>query len=261
MTPLGVGGGAGQAAFAAALLDPERPGPAGLRTWNGSDPATRLAVHRNNVIGSLIGALADTFPVTQELVGEPFFRAMAGVFVRAEPPRTRILAHYGAGFADFIARFEPAASLPYLPDVARLEVARVRAFHAADADPVTDDAVARALEQADRADTLRLALHPSVSVLSSDFAMVSLWAAHQGDGDLAAIDVDRGEHALVLRQQLEVLVLDVRPGAAAFVHVLGSGLPVAGAASAALAADAGFDLVATLALCLKHGAITSIELP
>ncbi len=84
-----------QATFAAALLTPELPSPAGLRVWNGSDPAARLAVYRNNVVSSLIDAVADSFPVTQELVGEEFFRAMAAVFVRAHPPRSKVLTHYG----------------------------------------------------------------------------------------------------------------------------------------------------------------------
>ena len=52
-----------EARFAAALLDSRQGCPAGLRTWNGSDPAARLAVYRNNVVSSLIDALADTFPV------------------------------------------------------------------------------------------------------------------------------------------------------------------------------------------------------
>lgn len=88
---------------------------------NGSDPTARLAVYRNNVVGSLIDALADAFPVAQQLVGVAFFRAMAGVFARQAPPRSRILAHYGEGFAEFIEGFEPARSVPYLADVARLE--------------------------------------------------------------------------------------------------------------------------------------------
>lgn len=50
-----------QQAIAAALLDPAQPCPPGLTTWNGSDPAHRFAVYRNNVIVSLVDALADTF--------------------------------------------------------------------------------------------------------------------------------------------------------------------------------------------------------
>jgi hypothetical protein len=250
-----------QTAFAAALLDPALPPPKNLCAWNGCDPATRLAVYRNNVLGSLIDALADTYPVTQQLVGDEFFRAMAAVFVRSAPPRTRILAFYGEAFPGFIAGFEPAASLPYLADVARLELARVRAFHAADAEPVSNEAVTQALVHAERSGELCLALHPSVTVLGSAFAMVSLWAAHQGEGDLAAIDLHVAEQALVLRQQLDVLVLRLSPGAPEFVLALQQGRPLAEAAAAALAAAAGFDLTATLALCLGHGAITSIQFP
>ncbi len=40
--------------FARALLDPQQPCPPGLRSWNGCDPAARFAVHRNNVVSSLV---------------------------------------------------------------------------------------------------------------------------------------------------------------------------------------------------------------
>lgn len=88
-----------QAALAAALLDPRVSCPGGLRAWNGSDPDRRFAVHRNNVVSSLIEAMAETFPVVRALVGPEFFHAMAGVFVRQHPPRSRVLAHYGCDFA------------------------------------------------------------------------------------------------------------------------------------------------------------------
>ena len=52
---------------------------------------------------------------------------MAGAFARQSPPRSRLLAHYGEGFAEFIERFEPARLVPYLADMARLELARVQA--------------------------------------------------------------------------------------------------------------------------------------
>ena len=112
--------------------------PDGLAAWNGSDPAARFAVHRNNVVASLVDALAETFPVSQELVGEEFFRAMAKALRAAHRRRARcVLATYGDAFPAFVERFPPAQALPYLADVARLEMARVRAFHAADAQPVS----------------------------------------------------------------------------------------------------------------------------
>lgn len=250
-----------QADLAACLLEPSLPAPAGLVAWNGSEPAARLAVHRNNVVSSLIDALADTCPVVQAMVGVEFFRAMASVFVRQSPPRSRVLAHYGQSFPDFIADFPPAQVVPALADMARLEAARVRAYHAADAEPLGAEVVGQALSSGDRMAELRLLLHPSVSLIESARAVVSIWVAHQDDRDLERIDVDRAESALVLRTGLDVLVLALAPGADAFVSGLQRGLALGDAAAEAAASAAGFDLSATLAQLLGHGALTSIHLP
>lgn len=250
-----------QRLFAAALLDPDAPCPAGLTAWNGSDPTRRFAVYRNNVVVSLIDALADTFPVTLELVGDEFFRAMAGVFVRAAPPKSALLTEYGAGFPAFIERFEPARSVPYLADVARLELLRVRAFHAADVDPLSPDRVARALADPERLPALRATCHPSLGVLSSRYAIVSLWAAHQGIGDLARVDPAVPENALVVRAGLEVQVVSLPPGGDVLVAGFASGLTLGDAAARAASAHADFDLTIQCALLLRHGALTSLHLP
>lgn len=250
-----------QAGFATALLDPQASCPDGLRAWNGSDPAKRFAVHRNNVASSLIAALADTFPVVQALVGVEFFRAMAGVFVRQHPPRSRLLVEFGCGFPAFIERFEPARSVPYLADVARLEMARVQAFHAADARPLAAAQARLALAAGERIGELRLQVHPSVRFVASPYAIVSLWAAHQGHGDLATLDPRAGETALVVRPELDVLVVACDPGTAAFVLCLQRGADLAESAGTAAASAADFDLSATLAMLMAQGALTSIVLP
>jgi hypothetical protein len=250
-----------QRLFATALLDPDAPCPDGLTAWNGSDPTRRFAVYRNNVIVSLIDALADTFPVTLELVGEAFFRAMAGVFVRAAPPKSVLLAEYGAGLPDFIANFEPARGVPYLADVARLELLRVRAFHATDADPVSPGQIARALADPERLPALRVGCHPSLGRLSSPYGVVSLWAAHQGIGDLASVDPGIPESALVVRTGLEVQVIALPPGGDALVAGFANGLTLGEAAALAGSAHQDFDLTTHLALLLRYGALTSLHLP
>ncbi|MCM2320455.1 MAG: DNA-binding domain-containing protein [Pseudomonas sp.] len=249
-----------QAEFAAALFDPTRPCPGGLKTWNGSDPAARLAVYRNNVVVSLVDALGKTFPVVQALVGEEFFRAMARLHVRAAPPRTRILAHYGADFPTFVAGFAPAAGLPYLADVARLEWLRVRACHAADA-PVADSAALVALlGDPERLSGLRLVLQPALALLRSPFAIVSLWAAHQGALDIAQIDPGRAENALVLRHGLEVEVIGLMPGEVLFVARLQEGASLGQAAGEATARHPDLDMAAPLAQLLRAGAISQFSL-
>lgn len=249
-----------QQSWAAALLDPRLPVPPGLRAWNGSDPAPRFAVHRNNVLAALVQALADTFPVVHALVGPEFFRAMALEFVREQPPRSPVLAGYGDGFPAFVAAFAPAQSLPYLADVARLELARVQACHAADAVPLSADAAAAALACGDRIGALRLQLHPALRLVDARHAIVSLWAAHQGEGALAQVDPFVAEAALVVRPDLDVLVVRCDAGTAAFVDAVGHGSALADAAAHASGCP-GFDLAATLSLLLSHGALCALTLP
>jgi len=246
--------------FASTLLAPARPCPAALTTWNGSDPTARLAVYRNNVVASLSTALAEAFPVTLQLVGEEFFRAMAGAFVRQQPPRSRILAHYGVDFPTFVEGFEAARTVPYLADVARLEWARVNAYHAADSAALAPDAVKAALANLARAGELRLAFQPGVSVLMSPFAIVSLWAAHQVGGDITSVDPWVPESALVLRTGHDVVVMRLAPGAARFVAALQRGALLAEAAGEAVAEAAEFDLTAALSLLVQHGALGDIHL-
>jgi hypothetical protein len=248
----------GQQVFASALLDPDLACPAGIKTWNGSDPALRFAVYRNNVLVSLVDALADSFPVVQELVGEEFFRAMASVYIRAHPPRSRLLLHCGDVFPDFIASFPPAASVPYLADVASLEIARTRAYHAADRAPLDDALLRLALADPDLLLKLRLQFHPSVFLIRSKFAVFSLWAAHQGSLSISDVDPAQAQSALVFRDGLDIQVLALSAGTAVFTAALLSGDLLIAAAAEATNLEPVFDLASTMARFLRFQLICSI---
>ena len=244
--------------FAAALLNPAAPCPPGLVTWNGSDAAQRFGVYRNNVTVSLIDAVADTFPVVQQLVGAEFFRAMAGEFVRRSPPVSPVLAWYGDAFAGFVAAFPPAAGVPYLADTARLEYARVLAFHAADSEPLATETLMAQLADPELLPSLRLQFAPSAMLLQSDWAIASLWGAHQGIGELAAVDPNVAESALVHRRGLALEVIPLAPADACFVAALLAGEPL-GVAAELAAEDEAFYLVAALRLLLSAEVITGIR--
>jgi len=253
-----------QQVFAEALLASEAICPPGLTTWNGSAPEKRFAVYRNNVVVGLIDALADSFPVTQELVGERFFRAMARQFVRTQPPRSPVLALYGDGFAEFIEAFPAAAGLPYLADVARLELLRVQAWHAADAEPLAAETIGRLLGDAEALPEARFTLHPSLRTLRSRHAVVSLWTAHQSESAalaLAQVDPALAETALVRREGLEVEISAIADGAAMFIDGLQQGAAFGHAARQALGADPGFDLAATLGMLIRGGLLASATTP
>lgn len=247
-----------RADFARALLDPEQALPMGLKTWNGSHPAARFAVYRNNVVVSLIDALADSFPVTQALVGDAFFRAMARAYVQNHPPRSRLLATMGQGFPGFVESFTHAASVPYLPDVSRLEIARAQAYHAADAWPVEPEALQQALTDPDLLLSLRLDIHPSVSLVRSPFAIYSLWAAHQGAIDITEVDPSAPQNALVYRNGLDVETMELSEAVSLFICSLQQGHCLLEAVGTA-ASHGEFDLATAMGLLLRLQLITHIR--
>ncbi len=219
-----------QSRFATAL---RTPGISlhGLRAPAPADPQRRLDVHRNNAMVSLIDALAATFPVTQALVGEDFFRDMARERVLADPPRSPIVFRYGTGFAEFIDGHAPAAAVPYLADMARLEHLRVQCHHAADAQAVAAADFHALLTAPERLAELRMTLHPASAWLRSDHAVHSLWQAHQGLDDLAVadlsgIDPDTAETVLVTRPQWDVLVQPIDRRLTHALDALRAGAPL-----------------------------------
>jgi hypothetical protein len=246
-----------QQIFADALLVPERAVPAATTSHTGERPVRRFAVYRNNVTVGLVDALKARFPAVERIVGAEFFAAMARLFVRAHPPSSPLLMTYGDNFADFIQRFPPAADLPYLADVARLEAARTRAYHAADATPL-DPTRLRALPPPALA-AVRVVLHPSAEIVRSPHPIVTIWAMNSGEAELGPIEDWRGEDALVLRPALEVEVRKLPAGGAAFLAALAAGQPLADAVDIAMQADAAFDLVTNLAGLIGSGLVVALD--
>jgi hypothetical protein len=210
----------------------------------------RFAVYRNNVTVSLTEALAQRFPVIKRLVGEDFFAALARLYAEADRPRSPVLAEWGEGFAAFLAEFPPLAPYPYMADVARIEFARGRAFHAADAAPINPADLARA-----DPDRVRLVLHHSVQVLRLAYPAVTIWARNQPDaGDGPA---GQGpETALILRDGAwQVPVRAIGPGDTALVQAFLAGATLAFAAQSAQQAEPGHDPQPMLVALMRAGVI------
>jgi hypothetical protein len=244
-----------QGAFARAVLDASAGVPGPLVCNAGGTPSRRFGVYRNNVYVSLIDALANRFPVAARLVGDEFFRAMARVYVGNEPPCSPVLLFYGEGFAGFAADFPPAAPVPYIADVMRLEWAWHAAYHAADAEPLPLEALSAASEGAAEA---RLALHPSLRVVRSPYPIITIWelGAWDGEDEPARLPAD-GEDALVVRPKLDVEVRRLPEGGATFMLALKEGASLQEAAARAIDDAPAFDLAANLAGLVASGAVVA----
>ena len=247
-----------QKRFSMALLDRTREVPPGIRVAGHGQVNRRFDVYRNNVFVGLTEALVNRFPVCHALVGDEFFRAMARAFIELSPPRLPILMTYGDDFAYFADTFPPARPVPYLGDIARLEAALTRSYHAADASPLTVDELASLAPR--RWEQIHVELHPSVQIVSSPYPIVSIWEAHLRLDDHPLIDSSRAEDALVVRPDLEVEVHRLPPGAAAFLTALLKGASLRTAADVATA-HLRFDLISTLSEILASRIIIGICSP
>ncbi len=241
--------------FAEALLSTTTPVPSCVKGASLHRADRRFAVYRNNVAASLIEALAARFPVVKRLVGEEFFNAVAHAFVLREPPFSPLLIHYGEAFPAFVEAFDAAGPLPYLGDVARIEVARGRAYHAADADPLPRQAFADLPK--DRIAEHRVVLHPSVTILASAYPALSIWEINQTGGE-RPVESWGPEAALVARPFLEVETRRLPAGTETFLLALQRGDTIGEALDAASAATDGFSASEGLAVLI--GANLAIRL-
>ncbi len=240
-----------QTSFRNALLDPETPAPDGLVTPEGTHAEKRFGVYRNNVAHSLSSALVDGFPVLTKLLGEEFFRQMALVYLRIHPPASQLIMHYGAAMPTFLVGFPGTVHLKYLPDVARLELALRRAYHAGDAEAIAPADLTQ-LDQATLMDT-RLVLAPAVETLTSEFPVLSIWEFNMQDGPKPTM---QAEEILISRRGYDPVAQRLPVGGAIFVNALIKGHAFGTALGLATSEVADFDLTATLsALIAGHGII------
>src|SRR4051812_33895203 len=161
-----------QHSFATAVLG--RPAELPIHAATAARAESGLAVHRNNVMSGLIKVVAARFPAVRRLLGEDCFLESVRRFIATEPPRSPLLLDYGDGFPEFLRSVGDETSIA---DIADLEVAHGKAYHAADAASLPPQAFAAI--PSERLAGLRLTFHPSVSLLQSRFPIVSLWHAGQ----------------------------------------------------------------------------------
>jgi hypothetical protein len=247
-----------QAAFAAHLVGADRADLAAMVVGDTIPAAARLRVYRHHVFESLGTALATTFPTVHALVGNDFFRSLARAFIHQSPPAQPVLAEYGAGFPAFIADYQPARELPYLADTARLDWALNLAFQAPASGILT--AAELASIPAERLPETRLALAPGAVLVSSPYPLDCIWSASQPDAAADAIDLQGdGVHLLVLRRPDDAAFVSLTAGEAAFLACLVDGEPLEAAATAALLAEAAFDLSASFARLIGLGAFAAAQ--
>ena len=236
-----------QADFAAALRESGRT--AGMQRWlAGTDDLVdrRMAIYRANMVAAADKALGSAYPVVRQVVGNEFFHGLAREYQRGTPSASGDLTGYGASFDAFLAAFEHTQSMPWLPDLARLEWAVHQAYGAADAsdwDPSSLGAI-----EPDQQAAIRFQWAPGTTLVASAHPIVRIWTIHQPgyDGEFS-VAWDLADTALVARDGFAVRVSECGAADASFIGASLAGATFGDAAAGALADHPDFDLSALLA--------------
>lgn len=240
-----------QSVFRAALLNPSAPIPEGLTDGHDRPAGRRYGVYRNNVTVSLREALVAGFPSIVSLIGRENFDHVARAYLRQSPPVSPLMMHYGADFPAFLATVEQLAPLPYLSDVARIDVAMRQSYHAADSTGI-DPAALQALDE-DRLLKTRFGFALSMILLRSTRPIGSIWHYTLRGGEKPT---GNPEDVLILRAEFDPEPFILGPGAGDVVEALQGGMPFGPAIEIG---GLDFDLGALLGLLLSQSAITNLN--
>lgn len=239
-----------QTTFHSGLLNPSSPVPEGLSDAQNRPAGRRYGVYRNNVTVSLREALAEGFPSIAKLIGRENFDHVARAFLRRSPPASPLMMQYGAGFPDFLAGLDQLKHLPYLADVARIDLGLRHSYHAADSTGI-DPAALQALDE-DQLLATRFGFAPSMVLLRSAWPAGSIWHYTTRGGDKPRATA---EDVLILRFEFDPEPFILGPGAADVLTALRDGTPFGQALDTA---NDNFDLAPLLNLLLSQNAVTSL---
>jgi hypothetical protein len=215
-----------------------------------------FSVYRNTVMKGCMDALQANFPAVVKLVGEPWFREAARIYVSERPPLDARLLFYGEDFPDFLSGFPPAADWPYLPGVARLDRFWIECQTALD-DEAQDPAKLLTLAPDALGATV---VRPRAMTRWKWFdgmPVYTIWCVNRSDGRCHDELEWRGEGALLVRRGMEVRWMEVGPEHCAFLDACAAGLPLADAAAAAIEANADADIPQLIATLLSAGALAA----
>lgn len=218
-----------------------------------------FSVYRNTIFKGCIDALQANYPTVARLVGEEWFRAAAALHAREQPPRVPMLLGYGEGFADFLDRFPPAANIPYLPDVARVDRCWTEAHAARDEDVLAPAALA--CLRPDELASARLVPHAAARWRwFADSPIYTIWSRNRAALDDESEVAWRGEGVLLTRgHHGAVQWIPVDSGGCVFLDGCAAGLGILAAVEAALEVDPDLDFTRLTSSLLAAGAFSRLQ--
>jgi hypothetical protein len=202
------------------------PLDAWIRVPAGADSAARIAVYTEGYPARVTEALRETYPALANILGDGSLAGLSDRYrgvLRDEPTN---LNDVGADLPRFLRQDRLSEQLAFLPELAELEWAVTRSFHAAACDrfdPI--DCKSWSIEDWQRA---QIRFQPGLALLRSRWPLRALYATRNQDRDEIDVDLEQGgECVLVFRRGFEVAVEATPPREADAIEAFRAGATLA----------------------------------
>ena len=198
----------------------------------GLSGARRLGIYQHGVAIGFRDALGGVFEVIKKLVGDDYFAHVAESYIQTHPSTSGNVHDFGENFPEYLETFQGLETLPYLPDVARLEWAYHSAFHSPMGEMLNISKLAQVPES--QQNQLTLLLSPACYLLRSNFPVLRIWQVNQeaaynddssanSNGD-DSVDLNEGGVELaIVREGKQIAFHSLNPGAFAMLSAIAAG--------------------------------------
>ncbi|MET0791466.1 MAG: DNA-binding domain-containing protein, partial [Polyangiaceae bacterium] len=202
-------------------------------------PVERLEIYREQFWLRHTSSLVEDFPGVSGILGQTAWQRLIEGYLDIHPPTSFTLRDLGLRLPEYIASRHELEHQALCQDMARLERGYIEIFDAADALPITPEALAAVPE--DSWQRARLVLHPALRLLQLDYPVAALRRAlieAKSSGQMPTLPEPKA-HCLVLfrdlRRDLQMFHEQLSAGAHALLAALAASVPLVAACERAQA--------------------------
>lgn len=209
---------------------------------NGLSGERRLTIYQRGVSIGFCDALGGVYGAVKKLIGDEFFDHVAEHFWHKHFSQTGNVHDFGAELPEFLAGFPGLETLPYLPDVARLEWHYHTAFHSPTGEMLNIERLSQVPETL--YGQLNLLLSPSCYLFSSEYPVLRIWRVNQDEyqGDQTVSLDEGGEQLAIVREGKHIVFHPLEPAAFAMLEAISVGARFDQACEIALGIDPDCDV-------------------
>jgi len=190
-------------------------------------PVERLEIYREQFWLRHTASLVEDFPGVSGILGQDAWQTLVEGYLDAHPPESFTLRDLGLHFPQYVAAQGALEHHALCSDMARLELAYLEIFDAADAPPLSATALAGIPEEAwERA---RVTLHPALRLLAVGYPVATLRKQlfyAQTSGDSVPLPAPEAQHLLLFRRDLSMFHEQLSAGAHALLAALARRVPL-----------------------------------